>query len=193
MELVFHNQHALSFMKTEWELEHRHSTRDDFLPSEPPMFFPNIFGEPSIHDFTCISPSTDAPIFDHPQNKLDIGQSFDNGADNLFIENPLILSFSFSRHTEDEFVYFSSTPLFDSYDHEDGDEIIYFSSCGNRDPFVSIFDHDHDSITVDILNPPVYDDLSGDEVGTPKIVEALFPKLMVMSGPHSFGDSLTFD
>jgi len=49
----------------EWELEHQHSMKDDSLPSEPSPFFPNIFGEPAIHGFACVSSSMDAPIFYH--------------------------------------------------------------------------------------------------------------------------------
>ena len=52
----------------EWELEHHHSTKDDSLASEPPLFFPEIFGEPSIDDFAYVSPCTDAPIIDHSQD-----------------------------------------------------------------------------------------------------------------------------
>ena len=49
----------------DWELEHQHSTKDDSLPSEPPLFFLDIFGKPSISNFACVSPSMDAPIVDH--------------------------------------------------------------------------------------------------------------------------------
>lgn len=45
-------------------LEHQHSMRDDSLPSEPPPLFPNIFGEPTIHSFACVSSSMDASIVD---------------------------------------------------------------------------------------------------------------------------------
>ena len=81
--------------------------------------------------------------------------------------------------------------MFDSSDHEDVKEFIDFSNHGSRDSFTSIFDHDHDSIAVDISQPPVYDDLYDDEVETPKTLRALRPKLMVMSGPRSLGVSLT--
>ena len=98
---------------------------------------------------------------------------FENGEDKLLVENPLDPSSVFSENTEDEFVHFSSTPLFDSSDHEDAEEFIDFSDHGGHDPFSSIFYHDHESIIVDISKPPVYDDLPDDEVETPKIVEAL--------------------
>ena len=57
--------------------------------------------------------------------------------------------------------------------------------------FLPFFYHDHEYITVDLSEPPVYDDLPDDEVETPKTVEALQPELMVMSGPLSLGVSLT--
>ena len=150
-------------------------TKYDSLLYEPPLFFPNIVGEPAIHDFVCVSSSTDAPMVDHLRDSPDVSPAFDNNEHKLFIENPLDLSSVFFGSTEGEFVYFSSTPLFDSYDHEDVDGIIDFSYRGGHDPFVSIFDHDHDSITVDLSKPPVYEDLSDDEVETPKAIEALQP------------------
>ena len=140
----------------------------DSLSSKPPPFFPDIFGEPAIQDFACVSSSTDAHIVDHSQNTLDVSPSSNNREDKLFIENPTDLSSAFSENTKDEFVCFSSTPLFDSLDHEDADEIIDFSDHGCRDPFTPIFDHDHDSIAVDFSKPPVHDDLSDDEVKTPQ-------------------------
>ena len=119
--------------------------------------------------------------------------SFDNGEDKLFIEDPLDPLSLFFGTTEDEFIHFSSTALFDSSDHEDAEEFFHFSDIGAHDPFSSIFYHDHESVAADLSKPPVYDDLPDDEVETPKIVEALQPKLMVMSGPHSLGVSLTSD
>jgi len=138
----------------EWEFEHQHLTKDDSLPFKPPPFFPDIFGEPAIPDFACVSPSTDEPIVDRLLDTLDVGPSFDNEGDKFFIENPLDLSCAFSRSTEGEFVLFSSTTLFDSSDHEDIDEIVDFSDRGYRDPYTSIFDHDHESIAVDLSKPP---------------------------------------
>ena len=55
--------------------------KDDSLPSEPPTFFPNIFGELA----------TNEPIVDHSQDTPDVGPSFDNGEDKLFIKHPLDL------------------------------------------------------------------------------------------------------
>ena len=86
--------------------------------------------------------------------------------------------------TQSEFVCFSSTPLFDSSDHEDADEIIEFSDRSCRDLFTLVFDHNDDSIAVNFLKPHVYDDLSVDEVETLQTVEALQPELMVMVGPR---------
>jgi len=103
--VVIHEEH-------DWELEHQHSMKDDSLSSEPPPFFPDIFGEPIIHDFACVSSSTNAPIVDHSQDIPNVHPSFNNGEDKLFIENTLDLSFAFSGNTEDEFVCFSSNPLF---------------------------------------------------------------------------------
>jgi len=90
----------------EWDLEHQHSKKDDSLPSEPPPFLPSFFGEPTIHNFVCVSSSTDAPIVDHSHESLDASPSFNNGEDKLFIEDPLDPSFVFFGNTEDEFVHF---------------------------------------------------------------------------------------
>ena len=46
----------------EWGLEHQCLVKDDSLLFEPPPCFPNIIGEPAIHDFVCVSLSTDVPI-----------------------------------------------------------------------------------------------------------------------------------
>ena len=102
---------AIIHEEYEWELEHQHSAKDDSLPSEPPPFFPNLFDEPAIHDFACVSSSMDAPIVDHSHDSPDGCPSFNNGEDKLFVENPLDLSTVFSRNIEDEFIHFSSTPL----------------------------------------------------------------------------------
>jgi len=165
---------------------------DDSLLSEPPLFFPDIFSEPTIHDFTCLSPSTDALNVDQSQDTPDI-PSYDNREDKLFTENPLDFSSAFSGNTEGEFVRFSSTPLFDSSDHEDVDEIIDFSDRGCSDPFAPIFDHNHDSIAVDFSKPPVYDDISDDEVETLQAIKELQPELMVMSGPRCLEVGFTYD
>ena len=135
----------------------------------------------------------DAPIIDHLQDSPDVSPSFDNVGDKLLIEDPLDPSFVFSRDIEDKFVHFSSTPLFNLSNHEDTKEFIDFSDYGSSDPFTSIFYNNLDSIAIDLSKPPVYDDLSDDEVETPKIVEALQPEMISMSSPHSLGVSLTFD
>lgn len=123
----------------EWELEHQHSAKDDSLLSGTPMFLPSFCGELVIHDFVCVSSSMDAPIFYHWQDSLDASPSFENGEDNLFIEDPIDPSSVFSRNTEDDFGCFSSTPLFDSSDHEDAEEFIVSYDHGDRDLFASIF------------------------------------------------------
>jgi len=113
--------------------------KDDSLPFEPLPFFPSFFGEPAIHDFACVSSSTDALIVDHSQNSPGVIPSFENGEDKLCIEYPLDPSSVFSRNTEDEFVFFSSTPMFDSSNHEDAKEFIDFSNLGSCDPFAYVF------------------------------------------------------
>jgi len=133
----------------------------------PKTILRGILFPTTIHEFTCVSSSTNAPIVDHLQDTLDVSPTTDNEEDKLFIEDPLDLSFAFSGNIDDEFFNFSSTPPFNLSDHEDANEIIYFSDCSFRDLFSPIFDHDHDPITVDFSKPHVYDDLFDDEVETP--------------------------
>jgi len=134
-----------------------------------------------------------APIVDHSQDSPNVSPSFNNREDTLFIEDPLDPSSAFSRSTEDELILFSSTPMLDSSDHEDAEEFFDFSNPGSRDPLGSNFDHDHESIATDLSKPPVYDDLLDDEAETPKAVEAILPKLMVMSCCCFLEVSLTSD
>lgn len=169
-----HNQHALSFHEEyDWELENQSSEKDDFLLPEPLPCFPNMFGDFFIHDFACVSSSMDAPIVDHSKNTPDVIPSSKNGEDKLLIENPLDFSSTFYGNTEAEFFCLSSTTPFYSSDHEYVDEIIDFDNCSFRDIFTPVFHHDDDSIIVYFLKPPVYDDLSVDEVENPQTIEAL--------------------
>jgi len=92
--------------------------------------------------------------------------------------------FIFLENTEGEHIFFSSTPLSDSSNHEDVDKHPKFSDLRCRDLFTSSSDHDVDSTIVNISKTLVYDDLSVHEVKTPNNVEALQLELMVMSGPR---------
>ena len=56
----------------EWELEHQSLAKDDFLLSEPPPCFLDIFGDSAIFDFPCINPSIDVSIVDHSKNISDV-------------------------------------------------------------------------------------------------------------------------
>ena len=49
----------------EWEPENQPVVNDDSLSFVPPPLFLDIFGDSTIPDFTCVSPSMDAPIVDH--------------------------------------------------------------------------------------------------------------------------------
>jgi len=75
-------------------------------------------------------------------------------------------SYAFSGNAEGEHSCFSSTPLFDLYDHEDAVEIIDFSYHNCHDPFTPIFDQHDDSIAIDFSKPLVYDGLFVDKVET---------------------------
>ena len=102
---------AIIHEEYEWELEHQHSAKDDSLLSKPPLFFHDLFGQPTIHYFACVSSSTDAPIIDHSQDSPDDGPSFENVEDKLFIENPLDLS-SICSETERMSLFTFHLPLY---------------------------------------------------------------------------------
>ena len=93
--------------------------------------------------------------------------------------NPLDLSSVIFGNSEGENFCFSSTPLYDSSDHEDAN-VHEFSNRGCRDLFTHSFDHDSDLPTVDFSKPLVSDDPYFDEVETPQSIKALQLELMVM-------------
>lgn len=93
------------------------------------------------------------------------------------------MSYVISQNTKGEHPCFSYTPLNDSLNHEDVEKHPKFSGCGCRDLCTSSFDHDVDSLIVNISKPLVFYDRSIDEVETPQAIEALQLELMAMSGP----------
>lgn len=77
--------------------------------------------------------------------------------------------------------------------HEDVIIHLEFSDHGFHDIFAHSFNQNSDSPTIDLSKPLVFDDPSSDEVETPQVVEALYPKLMVISSSRSLEVSSTFD
>jgi len=166
------------------EIRRQPSAKDELLLSEPPPFFPNIPHDSTIPNLTCLSPSVDMPIVDHSHNTVDVNPSSDNREEKSFIEDPLGFLSTFSRNTECEHSFFSSTPLCDSSNHGHADKNLEFFDLGYCDLSTSSSDHDVDSIVANPSKGMVYDDLSIDEVETLKTVNALQPEPMFMSGPH---------
>lgn len=115
----------------------------------------------------------DAPIVDHSQDTPYVSPSFDNEEDQSFIENPFNFSYSFFGNIKGEHSCLSSTPLCDSSNHEDANKHPKFSYFDYHDLSTSSFDHDIDSIVVNLSKTLVYVYLSIDEVETLQIVEAL--------------------
>jgi len=124
------------------------------------LLFPGILDDPAIPNFSCVSPSIDAPIVDHSQDRLNVRPSSNNGEDKSFIENSLKLSSDFFGNAKGEHSYFSSTPLSDSPNHEDVNEYREFSDLGCCDFSTSLSDHDIDSTVVNLSKTLVYIDLS---------------------------------
>ena len=115
------------------------------------------------------------------------------GEDTSSFENLFDLSFVISKSIEGEYPYFSTTPLHDSSNYQDAKKHPEFFDLGCRGLSTYSYDHDVDSTIVNLSRTMVYDDLSVDEVETPQTVEALQPKLMVMSGPHFLEVGFMFD
>lgn len=84
----------------------------------------------------------------------------------MFLENHPIYHLSFLKNTKGENNCLPSSPLPDSSNHEDVDKNPKFSNVGYRDLSTSSFDHDVDSIIVNLSKTLVYDDLSVNEVDT---------------------------
>lgn len=153
--------------------------KDDSLPSAPP----NIPCDSATVDFPCENSFLDVSTSNHSQDTLDVILSLHCGEDTSSFENMSNLSSVISKNTEGEHPCFLSTPLHDSSNHDDVDKRPESSDLSCHDLSTSSSYHDVDSIIVNLSKTLVYDDLSVDEVETPQIVEALQPKLMVMSSP----------
>lgn len=141
--------------------------QDNLLLSTPPLNFLDIFDDFGMSDFPCVNPSMNASTFDHSQNTPYVSQSFYSGEEKYFLKNPIDHSSTFSTNTEGEHSYFSSTPLYDSSNHEDVKKHLEFSNHGCPNLCTYSFDHDVDSFTVNVSKPLVSIDLSIDEVETP--------------------------
>ena len=183
---IIHNEYV-------WESEEEPTEKDDLLLFAPHLLFPKIFGDFDIVDFPCENTFSDASTSDHSHNTLDVSLSLHSKDDTSMFANTLNISSAISKNVEGEHSCFSSTPLYNSSDHEDANKHIKFSDHGCRDLFSPSSDHNDDPFTVDIYKPHVFDDLPIDEVETPQVVEALQPELMVMSGPRYVEIDSTLD
>jgi len=100
------------------------------------------------------------------------------------LPNILSISSFIPKNAEGEHSFLSSTPLYDSSDHEYADEHTKLSNCGCRDHFSPPFDQDVDSFSVELYKPSILEDLLVREVKTPRDVKALQLDLMVIAGHH---------
>lgn len=71
------------------------------------------------------------------------------------------------ENIEGEHLFFQSTPLPNSSNHEDVDKHTDFSDLGYHYLFTSSYDHDVYSTIVNLSETLVYDDLSVNEVENP--------------------------
>ena len=166
------------------ESEEELTVKDDSLPFAPHLLYPDIQCDSATLDFPCENSSPNVSISDHSQDTLDVSVSLHCREDMSSSKNLSHLSFGISENTKGEHPCFSFTPLCDSSNHEDTDEHFEFSDHGCRDLCTSSFDHDVDSLVVNLPKPLVSDNLSIDEVKTPQVVEALQPKMIDMPSPH---------
>lgn len=167
-----------------WESEEEPTVKDDSLPFVPHPLYPDIFYDYDTFYFPNEKSSMDVSTSDHSQDTKDANLSLHCGQDTSSSENPSHLSFVISENTEGEHPCFSSTPLHDSSNHEYADKHPKFYDHGYCDLCTSSFDHDVDSLDVNLSEPPISDDLSIDEVETPQTIEEIHLELMVMSGKH---------
>ena len=157
--------------------------KDEFLPAAPYPLHPNIPCDSATADFPYENPFPDVSTSNHSQDTSDVSLSLQCGEDTSSSENPLNLSFIFLENTEGEHLYFSSTPLPNSSNHEDADKHLEFSDLGCNDLFTFSSHHDFDSTIINLSKTLVHNDLFVNEVETPQTVKELQPELMVMSGP----------
>lgn len=141
----------------------------------------------------CEKSFPDVPTSDHLQDTSDVSLSLHCREDTSSSENLSNMSFVIYENTEGEHPCFSSNPLHDSSNHEDGNKHLEFSDLGCCDLSTSSSDHDVDSIIVILTKTLVYDDLCVDEVETPQTIEAFQPELMVMLGSRCPKVGFAFD
>lgn len=77
------------------ELEHQSSANDDSLVSKPLLCFLDIFSDSTIHDFACVSPCMNVPIFYHLQNTR------------MSFYHPTTKRTNYSLKIHSNFIYFS--------------------------------------------------------------------------------------
>ncbi len=102
-----------------WEYEQEYVVKDDLLLFTPHPLYPDIFHNSTISDPSCENSFSDVSIFDHSQNIWDANFSFDCGEDKFIFSYPPNLLSYFSGNIEGEISHFSSSPIYDSSDHED--------------------------------------------------------------------------
>jgi len=156
-----------------WEFEEEPAEKDELILDALHPLYLNIFFDSAIFYFPCEYSSPNVSTSYHSPNTSDVSISLHCREDTYFYANPLNLSFFVPKNEEGGHSCFSSTPLYDSSDHEDVDEHLEFFYHGCHDLFISSFDHDVDSHTIDPSKPQVFDDLPTNEVETPQVVEAL--------------------
>lgn len=125
-ELVLQNQHVLSFMKSMSAI-FSINTRQRMTPFHlsPFRYFLTYFlNLPSLIFHVCLHPQMHPLLITRKTHQMLVQHSTTERI-RYSMKTHLIFHF-FLGNTEGEFVRFSSTPLFVSFDHEDADEIIDF-------------------------------------------------------------------
>jgi len=79
----------------------------------------------------------------------------------------------FLENTKGEHLFFPSTPIPDSSNHEDAEKHPKFSDLGCHDLSTSSYDHDVDLIIINLSKTLVYNDISVNEVETLQTIKAL--------------------
>ena len=131
-----------------------------------------------LHDYVILVEycellvSDDVTSSNHLQNTRDVSFSFRCGKHGSSTIDPINLSSYLSKNSEGEIYCFSYPPLYDSSDHKDTSvHDLELSNCGSYEFFIDSVGQDLDSSTVDFSKPPIFYDVSFDELELPQFFE----------------------
>ena len=124
--------------------------KDDSIPSALHLLYLDIPCDYSTFDFPYENSFPNVSTSACSHDTSDFSLSLQHGEDTSSSENMSHFSYIIYENVEGEHPYFSSTPLHNSSNHKDAKENLEFSKRGCRDLCTSSFDHDVDSLVVNM-------------------------------------------